>query len=274
MERDLGEEFADGATAGQQGRKTSVSTRGGSLYPSMNAASQFPHRSQATLEDKQEIATDTYLLRYVLPPTEHLKFVPGQYVTFILDRSGKSVTRSYSFASDPDNGNHFELVVKRVKGGFASNLLCGAEVTSDFTVLLPLGRFVVHDPLSRKTLFVATGTGIAPFFTMIRALHTEHPSTDATLLVGYRYPTDVILNDRWLEIAREWSNFHIVNVLSHPDPDWHGESGHVQDVVRKYLHDLSGHDVYICGVPEMVSEVQDLAISLGTPKDRVFVERY
>lgn len=274
MERDSGEEFVDGATAAQQSPKTPASTYGSSLDPSMNAASQFPHKSHATLEGKQEIATDTYLLRYALPAAERLKFVPGQYVTFILDRNGKSVTRSYSFASEPDNGNHFELVIKRVKGGFASNLLCGAEVKTVFTVLLPLGKFVIHDPLSRKMLFVATGTGIAPFFTMIGTLQSEHPTTDTTLVVGYRYPTDIILNERWLEIARKWSNFHTVNVLSHPDPDWHGESGHVQDVVRKHFSDLSEHDVYICGVPEMVSEVQDLAISLGTPKDRVFVERY
>lgn len=240
----------------------------------MSAAAKFPHRTRATLEDKQSVATDTYLLRYRLPPTERLKFLPGQYVTFILDRGGKSVTRSYSFASDPDSGNSFELVIKKVENGFASNLLCGAPVGQEFTVLLPLGRFVVRDPLSRKALFVATGTGIAPYFTMIRALLAEHPEIDITLVVGYRYPADLILNDRWLAFARASPNFHLVNVLSRPDHEWKGESGHVQDVVRKLFQDLSQHDVYICGVPEMVSEVQDLAVSLGTPKERVFVERY
>ncbi|MCL4323877.1 MAG: FAD-dependent oxidoreductase [Candidatus Thermoplasmatota archaeon] len=240
----------------------------------MSAAAKFPHRSRATLEDKQLVATDTYLLRYRLPSSERLKFLPGQYVTFILDRGGKSVTRSYSFASDPDSGNSFELVIKKVESGFASNLLCGALVGQEFTVLLPLGRFVVHDPLSRKALFVATGTGIAPFFTMIRALLAEHPEIDITLVVGYRHPADLILNDRWLAFARASPNFHLVNVLSRPDHEWKGESGHVQDVVRKLFQDLSQHDVYICGVPEMVSEVQDLAVSLGTPKERVFVERY
>ncbi len=231
-------------------------------------------RRSVTLAGKEKVATDTYLLRFELPPGDSIHTVAGQYVTFLLERNGKSVTRSYSITSEPGSHAAFELVIKKVAGGFASNLLCDAPLGTAFTVLAPLGKFVVHDPGGRSALFVATGTGIAPFFPMVQALHRDRPQTDTTLVVGYRYPADIILNERWMRLSEAWPRFHLVNVLSRPDPEWAVKPRHVQEALRERFRDLSNFDVYICGAPEMVSDVQDLSVQLGASKDRIFVERY
>ncbi len=240
----------------------------------MTGVASTPRRGETEIQEKREVATDTCLLRCSGPGKDPFHPLPGQYVTFRLQREGKPVTRSYSITSDPTPQPEFELVVKRVEGGLASNLLCDAAVGDRFNVILPLGKFAVHEPGDRQLLFVATGTGIAPFFPMVRSVRHRFPDTRTSLVVGYRYPADLILNDRWVDLAREWDRFQLLNVLSRPDAPWTGRSGHVQDVLGKDFPDLSHYDVYICGAPEMVTDVQSYAIDHGTPKDRVFVERY
>ncbi|MEM0129536.1 MAG: FAD-dependent oxidoreductase [Thermoplasmata archaeon] len=231
-----------------------------------------------TLTGNVVVGPSIHVLTFALPPDDPMEFVPGQYVTFYLRRDGKSVTRSYSIYSSASLRDRFALLVKRVPMGFASNHLCDlspSPATTE-TILAPLGKFLYRDPGDRRVLMVATGVGLAPFVPMLERLRERSPSTDTWLVWGNRHAEDMVGRSALEDLAAAWPRFHFAPVLSRPPSDgsWRGATGHVQDVVRSRFPDLADVDVYLCGANAMVNEMQDLAISLGAPKDHVYVDRW
>lgn len=224
------------------------------------------------------MAPSTHVLELRTAPGEGFSFDAGQYVTFFLTRNGRSITRSYSIFSPAGRTEAFSLLVKQVPGGYGSTYLCGLVPGSHetLTVLAPVGRFVLADPGDRAVVLVATGTGLAPFRPMLRELRAHHPTTPTLLIYGNRFLEDVVLLDELRTLESDWPAFRFGPVLSRPPPSngWHGAVGHVQDVLAREVPDASRSDIYLCGVPEMVNQTQELALQLGCPKARVFVERY
>src|SRR5579884_1380889 len=111
---------------------------------------------------------------------EKLDFKPGQFVSFTEVLHDKKVTRAYSIASPPD-GNRFELCLNRVQEGMFSPWLFAMKPGDEVEMKGPLGYFVVRNP-GRDVIFVATGTGIAPFRSMLKAHVGRPPAQQYTLL--------------------------------------------------------------------------------------------
>ena len=233
-----------------------------------------PRKLRVTVIGNEPVARDINFLRFTLPPGETLEFLAGQYATFFVTKEEHVRTKSYSFTSVPENKDFFELLVKRVPYGYTSNLLCDAEIGDTFDVLMPLGQFVLKEPGNRSVLFVATGTGLAPFFPMIHELRKNHASNRTSLVVGFRFTEDMIMPEDFAALEKSWQSFSYYPVLSRPEDGWTGEQGHVQDVMQRRFPDLSNFDIYICGVPEMVNQVKDLCVQLKAPAGHVYVERY
>jgi ferredoxin-NADP reductase len=237
-----------------------------------------PRKRDFILDSNRVIAPLVHILNFRAAPADAFAFEPGQYVTFYLTRAGKSITRSYSFFSPAGRVEQFDLLIKQVPGGFGSTFLCGLDPDSRPTLkgLAPLGRFLLKPPGNRSVVFVATGTGLAPFVPMLHVLRALAPQTPTWLIFGERYRADLFYFDELCAMKDAWNAFRFLPVLSHPpiDGSWDGGTGHVEDALRQAFPDLSNADVYLCGVPEMVNETQALALQLNCPKDHVFVERY
>ncbi len=237
-----------------------------------------PHQRKVTLVSNEVVAPSTHVLTFTLPPEDPLEFVPGQYVTFYLSRNGRRVTRSYSIFSSALHHDRFRLLIKRIPDGFGSSLLCGLDPLRrpELVVLAPLGKFTLRPAGGRSILLVATGTGLAPFVPMLEQIRREEPSTPTWLFFGGRHAEDLVYTAEFRALETAWSVFHFVPIVSRPPADrsWTGRVGHVEEHVQRMFPDLSGADVYLCGVNEMVNEMQDLSQRLGCPKDRIFVERY
>ncbi len=237
-----------------------------------------PRRREVVLEGNRVVAPSVHLLSFRTAPGDILTFDPGQYITFFLTRAGKSVPRSYSFFSTAGSVDRFDLLIKQVPDGYGSTLLCSLEAGSQpvLPALAPLGRFLLRPPGGREVVFVATGTGVAPFLPMLTALRAQSPGTPTWLVFGERHREDLIGHDEFLAWTKAWPAFHFLPVLSRPPADgsWKGAVGHVQETVRDRFPDLSNAHVYLCGVPEMVNDTQALCAKLGCPNDQVFVERY
>ncbi len=233
-----------------------------------------PSRYEVSMTRNERVAPEVHLLHFELPPGKSVEFAPGQYVTFELDQGGHPQTKSYSFASAHESGEGFDLLVKRIPQGFASNFLCDAVSGTRLSALMPLGKFALRDPGGRSVLLLATGTGLAPFLPMLEELERTHPTTPTYLVVGFRFERDVIFPEQLRALAERWPAFHYFPVLSRPPPRWPGGIGHLQGVVRQKFATLRDVDVYICGVPAMVGQAQQMAADLRAPPERVFVERY
>jgi ferredoxin-NADP reductase len=164
-----------------------------------------------------------------------------------VDGNGKTQTRAYSIASAA-NANKFELCVNRVENGFFSNYLCDLPEGASVQVHGPHGHFTLKTPVT-DSIFVATGTGIAPMRGFTQWLFPEtgpHAGEDRSegrniwLVYGTRHESEIYSRDYFERLAEEHANFHYVTTLSRADELWTGKRGYVQEHIGSILESRSG----------------------------------
>jgi NAD(P)H-flavin reductase len=202
------------------------------------------------------------------PSTKHLEweivdgpgldFRAGQFVSLEIQNGSHTELRPYSIASPPRGSLRFDLCLNRVKGGFASNYLCDLQPGATLCFKGPYGLFVVDQSIDRDLVFLATGTGVAPFRSMLLDLFARKPECDreVSLIFGVRYPEDILYKNEFESLQLEHIHFHFLPVVSRPSPEWTGAIGHVQDQLRTLFSGRKDFSAYLCGVNEMVDEVQ------------------
>jgi ferredoxin-NADP reductase len=204
--------------------------------------------------------------------TESFAFTPGQFVSLVHQFDGLEVTRAYSIASAP-GGNRFELCLNRVKEGVFSPWLFAMNPGDTVDMAGPLGYFVLRNP-ARDALFVATGTGIAPVRSILRANLAEPRPAQATLLFGARYPASLLYRAEFDAMAATQPAFRFWPTVSRPDASWTGRTGRVQQHLLEAIGDRRDIDVYICGLREMVDDVRTILKSVGFDRKQIIVEKY
>jgi ferredoxin-NADP reductase len=207
---------------------------------------------------------------------EKFGFVPGQWLSLKqTNPEGEEITRAYSIASAP-NGNRFALCLNRVQDGFMSNYLCDLTPGSELQAQGPFGNFILKPPL-RDTIFIATGTGIAPYRGMLEWLFAEpsrHLEKQFWLIYGNRTPADIYYHDEFQKLAALHPHFHYLPTLSRADANWTGLRGYVQDHVKPIAEGRTDMHAYVCGLEKMVTANRDLLKSLGWDRKSILYEKY
>ena len=206
------------------------------------------------------------------PEVEHLAFTPGQFVSFTSELGGRKITRAYSIASAPD-GNRFELCLNLVKDGSFSPRLFELKKGDELTMRGPLGHFVWRTPL-RDSVLIATGTGIAPFRSMLLDLLPKGEPHQITLLFGARYPHGLLYREELDSLAERYSNFRFLPTVTRPHEHWKGLTGRVQPHLLEELQERKDLDIYICGMKEMVDDVRTLLKEKGFDRKQIIFEKY
>ena len=227
---------------------------------------------KARLVESHEIAPLVRHFVFEVPEVEQLQFKPGQFVSFTEALQGKKIIRPYSIASQPD-GNRFELCLNLVESGIFSPFLFALNPGDSVEIGAPLGFFVVRNP-DKEALFIATGTGIAPFRSMAPAYLQNSQAKRLTLLFGVRYENSIYYRDDFDALAREHSNFRFWPTLSRPESSWAGRSGHVQVHLLEALEERRELDVYICGLKAMVDDVRGILKAMGFDRKQIIFEKY
>jgi len=226
-------------------------------------------RHTAVVKEVFDITTkypETYLIRFTFENEPVFDFEPGQFISIFAEKEGKRISRPYSIASWPENKSALELAIKVVEGGFMSNYLHHVPVGTKLASIGPLGRFVMQEPIPYDTVFVATGTGVAPFISMMGHIWEQEldDGHEFHLVFGVRYVHDLIYRDLIEKCAREHRNFHFYPTVSRPETStWKGRVGYVQKVLQNDIRDYSKKQVYICGLHDMVEDVKNLCERLG-----------
>jgi len=227
---------------------------------------------EARLLESREIAPAVRHFEFEAVGVDRLEFAPGQFTSFTDVIGGKEITRAYSMASAPSGGNRFELCLNRVEPGHLSPRLFEMKPGDRIEMRQPLGMFVLRQP-PRDSIFIATGTGIAPFRSMLQAhLHASSPAI--TLLFGVRYESHLLYRAEFEEMALEHRRFRFWPTLSRPDATWGGRQGHVQAHLADAIGERRDLDVYLCGLKEMVDDVRAVLKSLGFDRKQIFYEKY
>lgn len=207
-----------------------------------------------------------------MPGVDRLEYEPGQFVSLTDEVGGKPVTRAYSVCSAP-KGNRFELCLNRVPNGAFTPHLFELKPGQCVPMQGPLGYFTLRQP-PRDSLFVATGTGIAPFRAMLQDPRLWASGREFTLIFGARYEHGLLYRDEFEALEREHPNFRFWPVLSRPPAGWKGRTGHVQPYVLEAAGNRRDLDVYICGLKAMVDDVRRMLQEAGFERQRLIYEKY
>ena len=218
-----------------------------------------------------------------LPELERFDFKPGQFVTIDLPIHEKPNKRwrSYSIASWPDGTNVFELLIVLFEGGAGSSFLFHeAKVGSALTLRGPLGVFTLPENIDRDLYFICTGTGIAPFRSMLHHIKDHQlPHRDIYLIFGTRTKKDLLYLDEMRRLEQEIPGFHYIPTLSREE--WEGCCGYVHAVYENLVHEKKANgpelppaQFYLCGWKNMVDEARKRIQELGYDKKDIHLELY
>jgi len=241
-------------------------------------------RYNATLV-KREDDNDSLARVWVRPDGEMTHFEPGQYMTIGVYADDKLYQRPYSVASSPqatgDEG--YELYVRLVPILRFTTLLWRLPVGHQMRMIGPKGRFLLEPDDDRTHLFIATGTGIAPFIAMSRQLLHERKPRKTVLIHGCSYQDEMGYRDLLEGWQRDgtYPMAYVPTVSRPDDPRNKGWSGHtgraeavVADVCREQALDPDKTVVYLCGNPEMILNAEQVLMDKDFPEFHVKKELY
>jgi len=224
----------------------------------MNKKLPFDH--SFTVWGKEMFGESVLLLR-LNPCEKPLKFRAGQYLTFKIPLNGIVHERPFSIASSPGSPNSIELLVKLLPDGIASNFFRSARVGDVIFADGPSGDFYV-DRLKGPSFLVSSGTGIAPFHSIVQDFSETHQSGfPVTLVPIARSSEDVLFYDRFNKYTVILNDFSIKifqNVVS----------------AATLFVGLDNAQIYLCGAPRFIFEVQATLKESGFPEEGIHYETF
>jgi NAD(P)H-flavin reductase len=232
-----------------------------------------PQQMKAKLADKLVINEKFTLFTFSLVQPHQMQFEPGQYVSIVVDETGDR--RSYSIASKPENQDGFDILVDLSPGGVGSKFLANLQLGAEINLMGPMGRFVVQKGGNEEELvFVATGSGIAPFKSMIMSMLQEGGERrPMTLYWGMRYVEELFWLDDFQDLAESFANFKFHPVISKAIEEWTLCRGRVTDCLN--IHEIPINAAYyICGNDRMIEDVNTLLQQKGVVKENIHFEKF
>ncbi len=215
-----------------------------------------------------------------IPELPVFDFKPGQFVTLDLPIGDKPVKRwrSYSIASHPDGTNIIELVIVLMEGGAGTHYLFNeVSVGTEVPVRGPQGVFTLPEEIDKDLFFICTGTGIAPFRSMIKyiQLHNlEHKNI--YLIFGCRKLCDSLYGEEMKAASQMLNNFYYL-------PSYSREDNGNETIRHGYVHGIyqdiltaqkPNADFYLCGWKNMIDEAKQNILSMGYDKKSIHLELY
>lgn len=195
---------------------------------------------------------DVAIIQLSLPAHQRPQFLPGHYLDVLIEGGER---RSFSIANSPDRDGFVQLHIRHIAGGAFTETVFGKLKTQDILHFeLRQSAFYLRGESSKPMVFVASGTGFAPIKAIIENAIADGTRRAMTLYWGGRRPRDLYLSELPRKWADENAGFRFVPVISEalPEDAWTGRPGLVHRAVVEDFPDLSGHQVYACGVPAMV----------------------
>ncbi|MBI3615595.1 MAG: hypothetical protein HY211_03655 [Candidatus Omnitrophica bacterium] len=233
-----------------------------------------PEVFEVTVGKILDFGNETRNFQLLLKPGKRIDFIPGQFVAVLCPKEEKVIRRAYSIASAPEEKGHLDLILKLVQGGLVTNWFWSFKSGVKIRVHGPYGKFILPERIDFEIVFVAVGTGIAPFRSMIRHLLGGGFQGKISLLFGSRYDDMIPYQGEWLDLAKKHPNFIYIPTISRPGPGWKGEAGYVQTKIEKFFPSPEGKRIYICGLNEMIQAVQETCLRLGFRRDQIAYEKY
>jgi len=224
----------------------------------------------------EEEADSTRRFWLKVPEMEKFDFDPGQFVTLDLPIHEKPNKRwrSYSIASWPDGSNEIELVIVLLEGGAGTNYLFNqVTIGSEITFRGPQGVFTLPDTIEKDIFFICTGTGIAPFRSMLHYI-SEHnvPHKNLYLIFGCRHKCNLLYYDELRTLSEIIPDFHYKPTLSREE--WEGRKGYVHAIYEEIATKKPVAEFMLCGWKNMIDEAKQRIQAMGYDRKSIHQELY
>jgi len=213
----------------------------------------------------------SFRLKFVEP--KQMAFAPGQFIIVNVPKDGAVVKRAYSIASPDYEAGIVELCIQHVEGGIASTFFWKLKEHMPVSISGPHGRFLLKEPVDYDPIFLATGTGVAPFRSMVKHLFHRNVTRDTWLFFGCRYEHALLYEAEFRSLTSMRRNFHYIPTVSRPK-EWMGERGHVQETFKKHITDFASKEIYVCGWLEIVKAIVKELVDAGVPQAQVHYEEW
>jgi ferredoxin--NADP+ reductase len=236
----------------------------------------------AELIERVNVSASLAIFRFSV--ASRLSFSAGQFATIGIAADGDVIERPYSIVSSPHEP-FLEFFVELVPGGILTPKLWELKLGSAILVRRRIVGQLTLDSTVHRHLMMATVTGVAPFVSILRTQQIDraggaasnhqlvviHGASRAADFGPYLSELEELSHAGWLTyiptISRPWK-----------EPNWKGETGRVEDIVRKHADQLGldhGNSVaYACGHPQMVANVKDILKRACFLKDQIKEEEY
>ena len=207
------------------------------------------------IQEIRELTESAFILRF---DRHGLNFMAGQHILIGLE--GSSELREYSVYSG-EKDDFLEILVKEVETGMVSKQLKKLKVGDPVQVESAVGFFRINkEDIDKKLLFIASGTGIAPFHSFIKS----YPGINHTLLHGIRYSNEAYESE-------SYEDFRYISCVS---KDQKGVfKGRVTDYLKQNRIEENTL-VYLCGNSDMILECKDLLEEQGISNESIYTEVY
>ena len=234
---------------------------------------------------RREDESDSLAYFWVRFDGEPTPFEPGQYMTIGVVVEGKMVQRPYSVASPPvESGTSgYEFYVRLVEGGTFTPLLWRMDIGQRMRMIGPKGKFLLQPDDDRTHIFISSGTGNAPFVSMMKQMLADGAPRKAVFLNGVSYASEIGYRD----LLEDWERnggypVTYVPTVSRPDDPrnagWEGRTGRVEVILEPVLDELgltpANSVAYICGNPDMITTAEERLLGRGYAEEQVHKELY
>lgn len=220
---------------------------------------------KARIDDIRNLTHDVREIRFALREPGEIAFKAGQFVSFEVtnQKTGRKVSRPYSILSTPSQRDTVTLLLNLVPGGPGSTYLFSLKEGDETQFKGPAGNFYIRDEPTKDLLFVATGTGIVPVWSMLHDRLERNYARSIILLWGLRSQRDLYYQDELAALTKQHANFTAITTLSRPEPGWTGTAGRVTKLVEEQIPSVASLAVYLCGNSAMLADVMALINKKG-----------
>ena len=204
-------------------------------------------------------------------------FVPGMFA-MLKYKNGitqETIARAFSMANVP-SGEYMEFLISLIHGKFTSKLET-AKAGDVYYISAPYGQFKFDtEHNDEKLLFLAGGTGIAPFLSMLRFIKKNGTKADCVMIYSVKYGNEIICKEELEDMENSIGIKFSVTVTRPAEGDgWTGETGHINaEMIKKYAPDFSTRTCYICGPPAFVTALKTDLQSLNVASKQIKAEMW
>jgi ferredoxin-NADP reductase len=233
----------------------------------------MPYKYSAHLKEIIRLSPTAKALRFI--PRKRIHFIPGQFLMIEFKINKSKHKRVFSISSSPFQ-KYIEFTIKKTKDPFVSEYLVDhAKIGKSIYFNAPLGKFTFNEA-SPYSLFLAAGSGIAPFMSMLRYAEEKKLKNKIMLFYSNKTQQDILWREELQKLTNHNKNIQIKFTLTNEKNTKYLQGRITKKILQEYFKKnlIQKTNCYICGPPEFVNRYYNIILKIGVSKEKINVEAY